>query len=494
VPQHSAGPRRSTRPASSPSRSSDRSPRARVRGALTALTVTLMLAAGLLAVPSVVPTAGSWFTDSSTSTVSDPSLVEAAHRHRRQAQTGTAAASPSGSTGTSSGSTETSSGTSTGTTGTSSSGTSTGTSGATSSGAASSGATSSGATSSAKSSGTTPSGTTSSGTTSSGSTSSGTTSSSSGTSTGTSSTRPVIPYGSTSFLQRPLPASTPVSADNARLLDFARTHNPDAYLKIRGANGVGWGIAFAEASCSDPVYKIGSGGNLPPGQEHLRTVGFHAPASVWKNIPANSDAPFLVVDRCGTSARPAGLSVWGANASVSGSTVTTSAAGSFSHDSNGLDSRNPQSNSKLNGRSRGVIPDSMAIRLDALAAAIRSGTGLGYVFEVFWPETDSSAGFASPMIGAENSKTGVGAEGQRFRIKPGIDLASRPGCSAATNPVGLAIARTLQQNGAYIGDNSGSGAGVKTEQNANYPGLNADSLRGCMTWDDVEFLPLGWTG
>src|SRR4051794_11630197 len=275
-----------------------------------------MLAAGLLAVPSVVPAAGSGFPASSPPPVSAPSLVEPAPRHRRQAQTGTASAAPSGSTGTSSGSTGTSSpGTSTGTTGTSSSGTSTGTSGATSSGATSSGATSSGATSSgatssAKSSGTTSSSTTSSGTTSSGTTSSGSTSSSSGTSTGTSSGRPFIPYGSTSFLQRPLPASTPVSAENARLLDFARTHNPDAYLKIRGANGVGWGIAFAEASCSDPVYKIGSGGNLPPGQEHLRTVGFHAPASVWKNIPANSDAPFLVVDRCGTSARPAGQSVW----------------------------------------------------------------------------------------------------------------------------------------------------------------------------------------
>jgi hypothetical protein len=60
--------------------------------------------------------------------------------------------------------------------------------------------------------------------------------------------------------------------------------------------------------------------------------------------------------------------------------------------------------------------------------------------------------------------------------------------------VGLAIARTLQQHGAYLGDNSGSGSGIKTEQNASYPGLTADSLQGCMTWDDIEFLPRGWTG
>jgi hypothetical protein len=60
--------------------------------------------------------------------------------------------------------------------------------------------------------------------------------------------------------------------------------------------------------------------------------------------------------------------------------------------------------------------------------------------------------------------------------------------------VGLAIARTLQQHGAYLGDNSGSGSGIKTEQNANVPGLTQDSLKGCMTWDDIEFLPLGWDG
>jgi hypothetical protein len=275
---------------------------------------------------------------------------------------------------------------------------------------------------------------------------------------------------------------------------YAAAHEPDSYLKIRGANGVGWGIAYAEASCSDPIYKIGPGGSVPASQEHLRTVGFHAPASAWKNIPNNGDAPFLILDRCGTSARPGGLSVWGANAVVSGQTVNVSAAGSFAHDTNGLDRRNPQSNSQLNERSRGVIPDSMLVRPDVLDYAIHHNTGLGYTLEVFWMQTNSAAGFSSPMVGAESGKSGVGAEGQRIRIKPGIDLAARPGCSATTNPVGLAIARTLQQNGAYLGDNSGSGAGIKTEQGAQFPGLNADSLRGCMTWDDIEFLPVGVQG
>jgi hypothetical protein len=305
---------------------------------------------------------------------------------------------------------------------------------------------------------------------------------------------PFIAYSADSLFRKPLPAVTPVSSTSAQGVAFAKANDPSPYLKIRGAHGVGWGIAYAMADCSDPVYRIGSGGTVPASQQHLRDVGFHAPASVWQNIPPNGDAPFLVIDTCGTSARPAGLSVWGANASVSGQTVSVSAAGSFSHDSNGLDRRNRASNSQLNERSRGVIPDSMAIRVDLLDRAIRNGTGLGHVLEVFWMETDSAAGALSPMVGAENGKAGYGAEGERLRIKPGIDLASRPGCSPTTNPVGLAIARTLQQNGAYLGDNSGSGSGIKTEQNANYPGLTADSLHGCMTWDDIEFLPRGWTG
>jgi hypothetical protein len=303
---------------------------------------------------------------------------------------------------------------------------------------------------------------------------------------------PFIAYSADSFFRRPLPAVTPVSPTSAEGVAFARANDPSDYFKIRGTGGSSWGIAYAMADCSDPVYKVS--GSVPASQEHLRSVGFHAPASVWQNLPPSSDSPFLVIDRCGTSARPGGLSVWGQGASASGSTINVNYAGSFAHDSNGLDRRNPLSDSQLNERSRGVIPDSMAIRVDLLDHAIRSGTGLGHVLEVFWVETASAAGAVHPMVGAENGKAGWGAEGQRLRIKPGIDLASRPGCSPTTNPVGLAIARTLQQHGAYLGDNSGSGSGIKTEQNANYPGLDADSLQGCMTWDDIEFLPAGWSG
>src|SRR4051812_25648982 len=48
----------------------------------------------------------------------------------------------------------------------------------------------------------------------------------------------------------------------------------------------------------------------------------------------------------------------------------------------------------------------------------------------------------------------------------------------------LGIAGTMQQHGAYLGDNSGSGSGIKAEQNAKYPGL-------CSTCDGSSREPDG---
>ena len=90
----------------------------------------------------------------------------------------------------------------------------------------------------------------------------------------------------------------------------------------------------------------------------------------------------------------------------------------------------------------------MVIRRDLLDRGVANNTGLGHVLHLFFVETKTTDGFASPMVGAESSKTGWGAEGERIRIAPGIDLASR-GLTGAC----LAIARTLQENGAYLGDN-----------------------------------------
>jgi hypothetical protein len=259
-------------------------------------------------------------------------------------------------------------------------------------------------------------------------------------------------------------------------------------------DGNQWGEAFSIGDCSDPLWRMPTTGTVPAGQEFLYTEGFHADADFGQRIPVNSDSPILVIDLCGVPARPGGFSLWAANVQYDGTNVLTSGgdgtiiAGSFSHDSNGLDRRNPQSNSQLNERSRGAIPDAMVIRDDLLAAAESGANGgtLGHVLHLFAMETNTAAGVVHPMVGAESDKAGYGAEGQRIRVKESWQPPA--GCDGP----GLVIARTLQRYGAYLGDNSGSGSGIKAEQGSTYPGLGMDALGGCITWDDMEYIAPGW--
>lgn len=130
----------------------------------------------------------------------------------------------------------------------------------------------------------------------------------------------------------------------------------------------------------------------------------------------------------------------------------------------------------------------MVIRNDLLRYAIENNTDLGHVLHMFWNVPDSGAGVAHPMVGYEKPRTGYGAEGERMRVKPSIELDARPGCG----DVAKAIAKTLQNYGSYIGDTSGGNSGVKAEQGSTFPGLTQDVLSGCITWDDLEFLPRGY--
>jgi hypothetical protein len=169
-------------------------------------------------------------------------------------------------------------------------------------------------------------------------------------------------------------------------------------------------------------------------------------------------------------------------------TITVSNAGILWHTSNGLDYRNPRSDDSRNFTSRGRIVDSMVIRRDVLDRAIANDTGLGHVLHLFFVETNTADGFHSPMVGAESGKYGWGAEGERIRLKPSIDLKARGLTGAA-----LAVARTLQQNGAYIGDNSGSATQIKASQASAYVGTNmsTDMFRDMISWDDFEVLANG---
>ena len=258
-----------------------------------------------------------------------------------------------------------------------------------------------------------------------------------------------------------------------------------AHPRLIGFGGNAWGMPFDLGTCNEPVWKLAASVKVPSQWAHLKTTGFHARADM--QFTGTSDSPTVVIDACN------GFSVWFAKASKgTGFTINADVAGAFTHNSNGLDRRNPLSNSDINERSRGVIPDSMVIRKDQMDYAIENDTDLGHTLEMFFVETDSTAGHVSPMVGSESGKSGFGAEGVRIRVNPGVDLNARP-CS----PHGRVIARTLQNYGTYLGDNSGSTSNLKAEQESTAGSvwggvLQRDELQGCITWTDFEVVKPGW--
>lgn len=302
---------------------------------------------------------------------------------------------------------------------------------------------------------------------------------------------PFVPYAADSFFRKKVKGAPIDDAATAAFRSFMRSHPDQRGIgapKLTGTGSNQWGTTFHLSEPGDPVWKI-SGGNQ---QETaiLNTQGFHLASSVVDRIPTGSqDRPFLVVDPI------FGYSLFCADVvpDRSARTIRVSSAAVFYHSSNGLDGRNPRSNDRRNFNSRGRITDSLVIRGDVLKAAIANGTGLGYVLQMFFVETDSSAGFCSPMVGAESGKSGWGAEGVRIAIRPDLRLVDRGLTGGA-----LVIARTLKQHGCYLGDNSGSSSQLKGEQTSpNYnpwagTNVDVDCLQGKISWDDFVVLPKGW--
>lgn len=319
-----------------------------------------------------------------------------------------------------------------------------------------------------------------------------------------------VPYGETSLFQTPLPDAAPVSPDNAYFVSWEKAHEPFNYWKLR-VTSKQYAMNFAQGVCTDPVFTLQSTAKTQPGQDFLKTVGFHAPRAVFENMVQNSDSPLVIQDRCGNSARPGGFTVMAANVLYDGTQVIKSGGdgvltgGAFDWRYNGLDYRAPSSNAPdgASAVSRGRIPEAFFIRDELLRrAAVNGGTGvvhpgavpgtLGHTLEVFFLETNTSAGVQEPMIGAEGGNVGCGgsahpticAEGQRVRIKAGI--APPVGCTGYP----LVVWKTLQAYGGYIGDNSGSGSGIKAEAGTTL--LTNPGLQYCMTLDQLQILTKGY--
>jgi hypothetical protein len=247
-----------------------------------------------------------------------------------------------------------------------------------------------------------------------------------------------------------------------------------------------WAMSYAVSDADDPIWRLRGGNTSNSRLKVLTTQGFHMPDAVADTFPSgDQDRPGVIIDNA------SGFTVQFADAvpDKATRTITVSNAGIMWHSSNGLDYRNPRSDDPRNFTSRGRILDAMVSRRDLLDRAVANGTGLGHVMHLFRVETDSSAGVVHPMVGAESGKYGFGAEGERIRIKPSVDLVGR-GLTGAC----LAVARTLKENGAYIGDNSGSSTQLKASQPSRYTGTNlsTDCLEGRVSWDDFQVVQRGW--
>ena len=303
----------------------------------------------------------------------------------------------------------------------------------------------------------------------------------------TASAAPLVPYTADSFFKSAV-LTAPIDAGRtSSFRTFMKAHTDQRAIAWPKVNmNVNWAMSYHVGQSSDPIWKLTGGNTTVAELRILTTQGFHMADAVADTFPTGTqDRPGVMIDPV------FGYTVQFADAVVNKSTRTikVSNAGIMWHTSNGLDKRNPRSNDKRNFTSRGRILDAMILRRDLLDQAVANNTGVGHVLHLFFVESKTADGFCHPMTGAEGSKVGFGAEGERIRIRPGLDLTTRGLTGAA-----LAVARTLQQHGAYIGDNSGSSSQIKASQPHHYTGTNlsTDCLKGKVVWDDFEVVQRGW--
>ena len=292
-----------------------------------------------------------------------------------------------------------------------------------------------------------------------------------------------LPYSADSFFKSRVENATVDASRTTQFREFMRTHPDQKAINWPKINmNASWAMSYHVGKSSDPVWRLKGGNTSNSKLQILTKQGFHMADSVADTFPTGTqDRPGVMIDPV------FGYTVQFADAvpDKATRTITVSNAGIMWHASNGLDYRNPKSDDSRNFTSRGRIIDSMVIRRDVLDKAIAKDTGLGYVLHLFFVETNTAHGIRHPMVGTESGKSGWGAEGERIRLKSSIDLKARGLTGAA-----LAVARTLQQNGAYLGDNSGSSTQIKASQASVYTGTNmaADMLKGKISWDDFEVV------
>jgi len=273
------------------------------------------------------------------------------------------------------------------------------------------------------------------------------------------------PFKPTSYWNTKLGNAPKSTHNRAWINDSLNKSHTQNYLRLVLGD---FSMPVYRSKASDPLYRIHATGH---------TVRVHIPARA--RPMTGNDGALTVIDRA--TGQVVGLG--GAKRTSDGWTAAGMSRYMFS--SNGI-VRGLPGGSRKNFGHRGIPASVTAVtKREILKGRIR------HRLEVYWWETASRtpAGRSAyfPMNGSESGKTGVVPEGAVIRIKRSVNLDA-----IKLSPAARVIARALQQYGAVVGDNSGSGNNLKLQANTNWSGiLNADSLRH-IPWTDYVFVKGGY--
>ena len=301
---------------------------------------------------------------------------------------------------------------------------------------------------------------------------------------------PFLPYSASSYFKSRVEAASVDAIRTTVFRNFMATHADQrglAYPLVKGVGGNRWGTVWAVGTETDPLWKFT--GITPNARNRiLFEQGFHAPEWLGEALTGTSDSPFGVRDEA------SGFTVFGTKATMAGPHLIASTAGRRASPGTPPTVSTPATPSPtMTATSPAAAGSRTAWSSPARPWTLRSPIALASATccTCFWPRRGPPTGYCHPMTGPETGKFGFGAEGERIRIKPSIDLTTR-----GLSPFGLAIARTLQQHGAYIGDNAGRATSLKAEQASGgrdpWAGLDVstDALKG-ITWADFEVVQRG---
>ena len=276
-------------------------------------------------------------------------------------------------------------------------------------------------------------------------------------------------FSAGSYWNKPFPANAPIDGSSATYIADALKMS-GTHLQLTGAPGTSQ--AYAQpiywGSVGDKEYTITDSGI---------TVKVHIPAGA---TPASgNDGQIVIFDLPNNQVIGIHMAVHDA------ATDTWSTSGGLDRymlDSNGLDNRVAGSDNPLNFGHRGIPASVRAVRVDEVKAG-----AINHRLECFWWATADQHYW--PMAGHETGKGGVVPEGIVARIKPGVNLDGK-----GLNPAARVIAKSLQQYGCTVGDNSGGNSRVKLEANEaawTSLGITTDSLAP-ISWSEWEFVAGGY--